>query len=193
MAKISNVTKELERILARCLSDIKVECDEEFDRNFERKAFFSDKWQRRGGAYHEDKPLLIDTGQLRKSVSSQIVDNKLIYTSTLEYAGYHNDGATITVSKRMKGYFWHKYYEVSGGFTRKKNGEQRNDKKNRALTTEAEFYKAMALMRVGRKIIIPRRRFVGWHPNLESSVRQIIEENLSQYFNSDEFQISIKK
>lgn len=187
-----SIENQMKQLLARCLEDIKVECDEKFDRNFERKAFFSGKWKRRGGAYHEDKPLLMDTGKLRHSISSRIVDNKLIYSSDVEYAGFHNEGATITVTKKMKGYFWRKYYQATGGFSRKKNGEPRKDKKNQALTTEAEFYKAMALMRVGRKIIIPRRRFVGWHPSLESNVRQIIEENLTEYFNSNEFQISIK-
>lgn len=183
---------QMKQFFARCLEDIQKECDEEFDRNFERKAFFSEKWQRRGGAYHNDKPLLMNTSQLRKSVTSTIVDNKLVYSSEVTYAGFHNEGATITVTKKMKGYFWYKYYQATGGFTRKKSGEQRNDKKNRALTTEAEFYRAMALLKVGRKIIIPRRQFVGWHPSLESSVRQIIEENLTEYFNSNEFQINVK-
>lgn len=187
-----SIENQMKQFFARCLEDIKVECDEEFDRNFERKAFFSEKWQRRGGTCHDDKPLLMNTGQLRHSISSKIVGDKLIYSSDLVYAGIHNEGETVTVTKKMKGYFWHKYYQATGGFTRKKNGELRNDKQNRALATEAEFYKAMALLKVGRKIIIPRRQFVGWHPELEQYVRQIIEENLTEYFNSNEFQISVK-
>ena len=34
-------------LLHRILSDMRVELTEEFDRNFERKAFFTDKWKKR--------------------------------------------------------------------------------------------------------------------------------------------------
>lgn len=187
-----NLENQLKQLFAACLKDIQVECSEEFDRNFERKTFFNEKWQRRGGAYHDDKPLLVDTGRLRRSITSEIIGNKLVYSSTEAYAGIHNEGGTITVTKKMKGYFWYRYLSLAGGFGLRKDGKKRNDKKNRALTTEAEFYKAMALMKVGRKIVIPRRQFVGWHPSLEKNVREIIEENLTEYFNSNEFTLDIK-
>lgn len=82
----------------------------------------------------------------------------------------------------MKSFFWHKYYEAVGGFGRKKNGSLRENKKNRQLSTEAEFYKAMALMKVGSVIKIPRRRFLGTSPELEQRVKDIIETNLAEYF-----------
>lgn len=187
-----NLENQLKQVLANCLRDIQVECDEEFDRNFERKAFFNDKWQRRGGAYHDDKPLLVNTGRLRRSVTSQIVGNKLVYSSTELYAGIHNEGGTIAVTKKMKGYFWHKYYQATGVQTYRRDKKKLTKKQDEGLTTAAEFYKAMALMKVGRKIIIPRRQFVGWHPSLEKNVREIIEENLTEYFNSNEFTLDIK-
>lgn len=34
-------------LLHRILSDMRVELTEEFDKNFERKAFFTDKWKKR--------------------------------------------------------------------------------------------------------------------------------------------------
>ncbi|MBR5803865.1 MAG: phage morphogenesis protein, partial [Bacteroidaceae bacterium] len=76
-------------------------------------------------------------------------------------------------------------YSTTGSFGRKKNGERRNDKRNRQLSTEAEFWKHMALMKVGSTINIPRRRFLGYSPEVEQSVREIIEENLTEYFNHD--------
>ena len=42
----------------------------------------------------------------------------------------------------------------------------------------------MALKKVGTKIRIPRRRFLGMSPEVESAVRKIIEENLEEYFNT---------
>lgn len=34
-------------LLHRILTDMRVELTEEFDKNFERKAFFTDKWKKR--------------------------------------------------------------------------------------------------------------------------------------------------
>ena len=40
----------------------------------------------------------------------------------------------------------------------------------------------MALMKVGKAIKIPRRQFLGMAPEVERTVRQIIEDNLTSYF-----------
>lgn len=53
------------------------------------------------------------------------------------------------------------------------------------MTSEAEFWKLMALMKVGKSIKIPRRRFLGTSPEVERTVREIIEENITEYFNVD--------
>ena len=82
----------------------------------------------------------------------------------------------------MKRYFWHKYYATTGSFGRKKNGERRGDKRTVQLSTEAEFWKHLALMKEGRSIRIPRRRFLGASPEVEQAVKDIIEENLADYF-----------
>jgi phage gpG-like protein len=41
----------------------------------------------------------------------------------------------------------------------------------------------MALMKVGRTIKIPKRQFLGVSPEVEKSVREIIEENITEYLN----------
>ena len=87
------------------------------------------------------------------------------------------------VTKKMKRYFWHKYYEATGSFGRRKNGEKRKDKRTVQLTGEAEFWKFMALKKEGSMIKIPRRRFLGVSPEVEKAVREIIEENITEYFN----------
>ena len=40
----------------------------------------------------------------------------------------------------------------------------------------------MALMKSGSVIRIPRRQFIGYSPEVEKAVREIIEENLDEYF-----------
>ena len=176
------MNQDIQKIIRNILSDIRVELSDEFDRNFERQAFFNEAWQRRSSPTRPGGSILIDTGKLRQSISSRSTDNSITFFSTLPYASIHNDGGEIKVTAKMKRYFWHKYYEATGSFGRKKNGERRNDKRTIQLSTEAEFWKHLALMKVGKSIKIPRRRFLGASPEVEQAVKDIIEENLTEYF-----------
>lgn len=198
---------EIENLLARLmrqtLNDIKVECDDEFQQNFRREAFFSDKWQRRKYDDGSNRKVLQGLGESGVHLS-QIADSgriegsRITYSSTLPYAAIHNEGGVITVTDRMKRYFWFKYLQIEGsktekkgrsrlksGYGYKKDGTMRNDKKNRKLSAESEFYKAMALKKIGSKIIIPQRKFIGDHPQLQKSVVEIIEKNLAEFFEKE--------
>lgn len=174
--------KAVASIFRKILKDIKVDLTSEFDLNFERQAFFGEAWQRRKSPLRGDGHILVDSGALRRGISSRSDETSITFMSSLPYASIHNNGGEIKVTRRMKSYFWHKYYEAIGGFGRKKDGSLRENKKNRQLSTEAEFYKAMALMKVGSVIKIPRRRFLGTSPELEQRVKDIIETNLAEYF-----------
>jgi len=176
------MNEEAGKIIKRILRDIQVELGDEFDRNFERQAFFSEAWARRKSP---SGTLLIDTGNLRRSVRSRTTENSITFFTDLPYASIHNDGGEIVVTAKMKRFFWYKYYEATGSFGRKKNGERRNDKRTQQLSTEADFWRFMALKRAGTTIRIPRRRFLGAGPEVERIVREIIEENLNEYFNVD--------
>lgn len=159
---------ELRKVVRRILGDIRVELGDEFDQNFERQGFFSEKWQRRKSPIRGDGHILVASGDLRKSIRSRSDDHSITFYSDLAYAGIHNEGGEIKVTAKMKRFFWHKYYE-----------------------TKDEFWKAMALMKVGKTIKIPRRQFLGMAPEVETEVRKIIEDNLTQYFEHD-FNINTK-
>lgn len=176
------MSQDIQKIIRNILSDIRVEMSDEFDKNFERQAFFSEAWQRRKSPTRPGGSILIDTGKLRQSISSRSTERSITFFTTLPYAAIHNDGGEIKVTRKMKAFFWHKYYEATGSFGRKKNGERRNDKRTVQLSTEAEFWKFMALMKEGKSIKIPRRRFLGASPEVEKVVKEIIEENLTDYF-----------
>lgn len=182
---MSGTDKNTRAVIRRILSDIRVELGDEFDRNFERQAFFSDAWARRKSPTRPGATILVDTGTLRRSVKSRTTDDSITFYTDLPYAAIHNDGGEIVVTEKMKRFFWHKYYEATGSFGRKKNGERRNDKRTRQLSTEADFWRFMALKRAGTTIRIPRRRFLGTGPEVERIVREIIEDNLNEYFNMD--------
>ena len=167
---------------------------DEFDQNFERQAFFSEAWQRRKSpARDKGRAILTDTGQLRRSIKSRTTDNSVIFYTDLPYAAIHNDGGEIVVTQRMKRFFWHKYYEATGSFGRKKDGSPRNDKRTIQLSSEADFWKFLALKKAGTTIRIPRRRFLGTSPEVEQAVRRIIEENITDYIEQAiEFEINRK-
>lgn len=176
-------TDGMERLIGRILRDVKVELSDEFDRNFARQAFFSERWARRKSpSSRGDRAILTDTGTLRRSITSHISGRSITFTSDLPYAAIHNEGGEIRVTAQMKRYFWARYYAARGSFGFRKDGSQRRDKRNRQLTEEAAFWRAMALMRVGSTVKMPRRQFLGTHPQLEQQVREIIEENLQAYF-----------
>ena len=157
------MNEEAGKIIKRILRDIQVELGDEFDRNFERQAFFSEAWARRKSPNRPGGTLLIDTGNLRRSVRSRTTENSITFFTDLPYASIHNDGGEIVVTA----------------------GERRNDKRTQQLSTEADFWRFMAIKRAGTTIRIPRRRFLGAGPEVERIVREIIEENLNEYFNVD--------
>ena len=73
-------------VIDRSLEDIKVEFDEEFDRNFERKAFFDEKkWPER--KFDDGVGSLMQrTGGLRRSIRSRKRRDELVYSSNKPYA-----------------------------------------------------------------------------------------------------------
>lgn len=182
---------ETHHILKRILDDIRVEMTDEFDQNFERQSFFGEAWQRRKSPIRQGGHILVDTGRLRRSIQSRTTDNSITFFTEEPYAAIHNEGGEIVVTTKMKRYFWHKYYETVGSFDRKKDGSRSNNRRTVQLSEEAEFWKFMALKKVGTTIKIPRRRFLGTSPEVEKAVREIIEENITEYINF-EFKINEK-
>ena len=203
MAQKSDITRELElkmkRFIRLTLNDIHTELKEEFDRNFEREAFFNDSpgWARRKFNDDESRGLLSREGTLRRTIKKEasVTDHSVIFTSSVPYAVIHNEGGTITVTRKMKKYFWYRYLLIMGSkrsrpdkpkFTeklqRKKSGELRDNQKNRELTEEAKFCKIMALKKVGSKIVIPKRQFIGMHPEVERIIREIADANRQTVF-----------
>lgn len=183
---------ETRRILGNILNDIRVEMSDEFDQNFEREAFFSEAWERRKGPINSDYKLLAGRNErLRKSIMSRTTENSITFYTTEPDARYHNEGCEIVVTKKMKRFFWAKYYEAIGAFSRKKDGTMRKTKQNAVIAEQSEFWKFMALKKAGTTIRIPRRRFLGTSPEVEKAVREIIERNITEYINL-EFEINEK-
>ena len=88
---------------ANILKDMRVELKEEFDRNFERKAFFSDAWKPRKDPKALGS-LLVVTGAMRRSIKAEVADHGVRFSSSLSYTTIHNEGGkgTLTVKAHYR-------------------------------------------------------------------------------------------
>lgn len=84
-------------------------------------------------------------GALRRSIRGTVRRNTVQFSSSLTYASIHNEGGTLTVTTRMKKYFWAKYRQATGSLSTTKTGKVSRSKRNLRLSAMAQFYKAMAL------------------------------------------------
>ncbi len=84
-----------EQLKRNILSDMRVELSEEFDRNFERKAFFTKKWKQRANPNAKGS-LLIVTGTMRRSIRGEVKNNGVRFSSAVPYAAIHNEGGKGT-------------------------------------------------------------------------------------------------
>jgi len=141
------------------LEDMRVELSDEFDRNFERKGFFSDKWKPRAHDYTKGS-LLAVSSKLRRSIKggAETLADGVRFSSSVPYAAIHNEGGKITVTAKMKKFFWAKF---------KQTGEV--------------GWKYMALMKVGAVITIPQRQFIGDGSETQDIIRGVLDRNLDKY------------
>lgn len=126
--------------------------------------------------------LLSGTNHLMMSTDYFPEPGRVTIQNTLVYAQIHNDGGEITVTKRMKQFFWSQYYKkgLVGGMYESGKGKK-SKQKAEALSKEAEFWRNMALKKVGSTIKIPQRQFMGEHPEVDRIVREIINNELSKF------------
>ncbi len=143
-------------IKRKILNDLRVELSDEFDRNFQRKAFFDQSWPPRK-MRNPKGSLLMVTGKLRRSIRCRVDTDSVVWETSERYAAIHNFGGTITVTAKMKRFFWYKH-----------------------KATRDDAWKWMALMKVGSKITIPRRQFLGDHPEVRKRAEAVIKRNLRQ-------------
>lgn len=168
-------------------NDLAVELADEFDRNFERKAFFTEKWaspkinNARGSVMNR-------SGNLRRSIKYNVRDGIILFSSSLPYASIHNEGGEITVTAQMKKYFWAMFFKADGAIMMKRDKEKnvvtKDTKKNQKLTAEAAKWKGLALMKIGQKIKVEKRQMVGDHPQVAKIVKGVIDDNM-EIFNQE--------
>ncbi|MDR0872998.1 MAG: hypothetical protein LBN27_05960 [Prevotellaceae bacterium] len=129
------------------------------------------------------KKLMYNTGTLMQSVRKFEESNeRVVVGSDSAYSEIHNEGGTITVTAQMKRYFWAQYYKLSGKKTKTKRGKASNSRANQRTNAKAEFCKRMALMKVGSKIKIPKRQFIGESAVLMAELDRQLGIKINEYW-----------
>lgn len=164
------------------LNDVRIELTEEFDRNFERKAFFDRAWPR-NKLINRKGSMMARTNKLRRGYRSKIEGEKIAFSNSMPYASIHNEGGEIKVTMKMKKYFWAMYYQSIGAQRHNVRRTSTNANRNQRLSIEAEQWKALALMPVGKILKIPERRVVGDHPKIREVVENVVNINLTDLNN----------
>ena len=162
------------------MTDLKVELLDVFDKNFERKGFFDRPWKetkfpnKRGS-------LMLRSGALRASLKGNVAGSTIVFSSSLPYARIQNEGGLITVTEKMKKFFWAMFYKsVGAAAVNAKTGKMRNTARNRSLATEAGYWRGLALKKVGSKIKIEARPFVGSHPHVGRIIAKVFDDLMKE-------------
>ena len=83
-------------IYDKILKDAQVKLTSMFDENFRRQGFLGKKWVptkvSKVNKAGKRGSILIVTGQMRRSIRSQIRGNAVVFTSDLPYTALHNEG-----------------------------------------------------------------------------------------------------
>lgn len=158
-------------LLNDILRDMRVELADEFDQNFSRGGFFEDKWKDKVTG---EASTLQGGGRLRRSLVASVRGNSVVFSSSEKYASIHNEGGEITVTPRMRRYFWAKYYEA--------------EKKS----ASAELYRSLALKRPGDKIEIPKRQYIGDAPQIRKAVEAVVRDNVERHLKEIEQKFKTK-
>lgn len=151
-------------LINKIAKDVRVELTDEFDRNFERKAFFGRPWapvKRDPGI----GSILMRTGMLRKSITSKTANGKIAFSSSVRYARIHNEGgqvtSTSTVTPKMRRWAWARWY-----------------------ATKDDKYRGLAMTRkkvIKRSFVMPERRFIGSHPIVTKTINDISDQHIKKY------------
>jgi phage gpG-like protein len=172
------------------LSDVRVDLTDEFDRNFARKGFFDKKW-RGTNLPNQRGSLLSRSGKLRRSIMSKQTGTSVTWSSSLPYASINNNGGEIEVTAKMKSFFWAMFYKADGAITMKRKADKdvvmRETDRNKKLSAEAQQWKNLALQKVGSKMKIEQRQFIGDHPIVRQRIEDVVGINMKEletyYFN----------
>ena len=163
----------------------RVESKKHFKDSFIKQGFNDSgfqPWQKSKHPFMGKRTLLNKNSLMNSIKCTTETIRKVVVESDNPHAETHNNGAIITVTERMKNYFWWQYKIHSGHIQRYKNGNLYRGKANQNTNDKAQFCKAMALKPVGSKIKIPKRQFMGNSKNMMSKMDAVLLDYAEREF-----------
>jgi len=140
--------KDLENGSKDSLKEMAKESIKHFEESFNKEGFTNEngtrrRWKKRVYTIgRKNRKTLEMTGRMSKAFTSKITQNKAFIVNNAEYSGYHNEGAESTVTAKQIAYFEFRAQSAI------RSDDQR-------------FWSNIASKRVGSKIILPQRQFMG--------------------------------
>ncbi|HFG0566938.1 TPA: hypothetical protein ACGFUW_002728, partial [Flavobacterium psychrophilum] len=90
-------------------------------------------------------------------------------------------GGEIIVTEKMKRFFWAMFYKSSNAilFNVRSKAAAKTER-NRRLSAEALMWKNLALQKVGAKMKIKQRQFIGDHPQVRQRIEHVVNKNMEE-------------
>lgn len=167
-----------QNIIKNIISDLRVELSDEFDRNFERKAFFDRPWPKRKrcawitlnkfGTLEAKSPLFDQRHIFKMDFGHPLCRNT-------QRGRRHKDNTTHAQV------LWAMYYKSIGGLTyNRRTKKVAVGRHNTKLTADALFWRNMALTKKS-KITMPQRQFIGYHDHVGEVTDKVVKENIEAF------------
>lgn len=160
---------------------IRIELHEEFDKNFERKAFFDKAWQKRRREGRGS--LLVASGRLRRGLRSTSNAKDIHFAHDAPYAKIHNEGGKIKITPKMRKFFWAMYYKNMQGVAFNVKTKAASNKSSARKNELAEGWRNMAMSKKG-VINIPKRQYVGAHSRVDEIIERRTTQEVEKYLNN---------
>lgn len=117
-------------------------------------------------------PLCSRQNHLMDSITYTPSPGKVIVSTPVKYAPYHNNGADIAVTPRMKKFAWRQFFTAAK--INKGDTPEVRKQKIENLSANGKMWRGLALTKKTR-LRIPQRQFMGKPRELVDKVQKIID------------------
>jgi phage gpG-like protein len=159
----------------RMMKDIGYIAEQFFKASFRKQSGDGKSWKpRKWNPPGKQRAILMNTGKLRDNIKSTSTSSKAIISNRLPYAAIHNDGGTITITPKMRAFFWAMFFSVMEG-AKNKSGNASSLAKASQLKSKALPWLYLAKHK-GNTLTIPERPFIYHSKDLNAKIDRYIDK-----------------
>lgn len=123
----------------------------------------------------KQRAILTNRGNLRDSLRPSSTFNKALVRTSKPYAIVHNEGGAITITPKMRRFFWAMYYQSVKKIAKTKAGKSRNTKSNITISATAQIWKSLALHK-SNTLKIDQRPYMYHSKELTAKIDRLIDK-----------------